>query len=187
MKFRYQVRPALSLVKSGLIFNPESFPGLGFSKMNDNEKLIHHFYTSFAQKDYRAMQDCYADGATFSDEVFQNLNSAQVKAMWEMLISRGKDLQIRFQNVSANEKKGSAEWIANYTFSQTGKKVENRIKADFEFADGKIIKHLDSFDFYKWSSQALGLPGVLLGWTPFLKNKVRNTAMKSLTDFMSSK
>ena len=155
--------------------------------MNDNEKLIHHFYNSFNQRDFKAMQDCYADNATFSDEAFVNLNSAQVKAMWEMLISRGKDLQIRFQNVSADEKSGSCEWIANYTFSKTGRKVENHIKANFEFENGKIVKHLDHFDFYKWSSQALGLPGKLLGWTSFLKNKVRQTAMKSLDDFMNSK
>ena len=154
--------------------------------MNDNEKLIHHFYNSFSRKDYKAMQDCYADNATFSDAVFQNLNSVQVKAMWEMLIKRGKDLELTFKNVSANEKTGSAEWIANYTFSQTGRKVENHIKANFEFENGKIIKHVDSFDFYKWSSQALGLPGKLLGWTSFLQNKVRQTAMKSLDDFMNS-
>ncbi|MCU0238090.1 MAG: nuclear transport factor 2 family protein [Pyrinomonadaceae bacterium] len=152
--------------------------------MNDNEKLIQHFYNSFAQRDYKAMQDCYADDATFSDEAFQNLNSAQVKAMWEMLIKSGKDLEIRFQNVSADEKNGSAEWIANYTFSQTGNKVENRIKANFEFANGKIVKHIDSFDFYKWSSQALGLTGKLLGWTSFLKKKVSEKAMKSLAEFM---
>lgn len=152
--------------------------------MTANQKLINHFYNSFNQRDYKAMQDCYADNATFSDEVFQNLNSAEVRAMWKMLCLRGKDLQIHFQNVTADEKSGSCEWIANYTFSQTGKKVKNQIKASFEFENGKIIKHLDSFDFYKWSSQALGLTGKLLGWTSFLKNKVRQTARKSLTDFM---
>lgn len=133
------------------------------------------------------MQSCYADNATFSDAVFQNLNAAQVKAMWEMLITRGKDLELRFQNIKANEKTGSAEWIANYTFSNTGNKVENHIKANFEFENGKIIKHVDDFDFYRWSSQALGISGKLLGWTSFLKNKVRQKAMKSLDDFMSSK
>lgn len=153
--------------------------------MNDNEKLIQHFYESFKNKDYKAMQSCYADNATFSDAVFQNLNSAQVKAMWEMLISRGKDLELRFQNVTADETTGSAEWIANYTFSQTGKKVENHIKANFEFENGKIIKHIDSFDFYRWSSQALGISGKLLGWTSFLQNKVRQKAMKSLDEFMN--
>lgn len=152
--------------------------------MNDNEKLIQHFYESFKSKDFKAMQSCYADNATFSDAVFQNLNSTQVKAMWEMLITRGKDLELRFQNIQADEKTGSAEWIANYTFSQTGNKVENHIKANFEFENGKIVKHIDDFDFYRWSSQALGISGKLLGWTSFLQNKVRQKAMKSLADFM---
>jgi ketosteroid isomerase-like protein len=155
--------------------------------MNDNEKLIRHFYESFKNKDFKSMQSCYADNATFSDAVFQNLNAAQVRAMWEMLITRGKDLELRFQNIKADEKTGSAEWIANYTFSQTGNKVENHIKANFEFENGKIVKHVDDFDFYKWSSQALGVSGKLLGWTSFLKNKVRQKAMKSLEDFINSK
>ena len=155
--------------------------------MNENEQLIDRFYKSFQDKNYPEMQKCYSDDATFSDEVFQNLNSAQVRAMWEMLISRGKDLQIRFQNVSADEKRGSCEWTADYTFSQTGRKVENKIKANFEFENGKIVKHLDSFDFYKWSKQALGLSGILLGRTSFFKTKVQKTAMKSLTDFMNKK
>lgn len=154
--------------------------------MNDNEKLIHHFYNSFQQKDYAEMQKCYADNAVFSDEAFQNLNSAQVKAMWKMLCLRGKDLELKFSNVTADEKKGSAEWIANYTFSKTGRKVENHIKANFEFENGKIVKHIDKFDFYKWISQALGFSGVLLGWTSFMQNKVRQTAMKSLHDFMET-
>lgn len=154
--------------------------------MNDNEKLIQHFYESFKNKDYKAMQTCYADNATFSDAAFQNLNSAQVKAMWEMLIKRGKDLELRFQNIKADEKTGSAEWIANYTFSQTGNKVENHIKANFEFENGKIVKHIDSFDFYKWSSQALGLSGKLLGWTSFLQKQVQQKALKSLEEFMNS-
>ena len=155
--------------------------------MNDNEKLIHHFYNSFKQRDYAEMQKCYADDATFSDEAFQNLNATQVRAMWKMLCLRGKDLELTFQNVTADEKSGSAEWIAKYTFSQTGRKVVNHIKANFEFENGKIVKHIDDFDFYRWSSQALGMSGKLLGWTSFLQNKVRQKAMKSLEDFMKAK
>lgn len=155
--------------------------------MNDNEKLIAHFYDSFARKDYKAMQECYAETATFSDAVFPNLDSTRVKAMWEMLCKKGKDLELEYKNVSADEKRGSCEWIATYTFSQTGKKVENHIKANFEFENGKIVRHIDSFDFYKWSSQALGLPGILLGWTPFLKNKVQKTAAKNLEEFIMSR
>lgn len=155
--------------------------------MNQNEQLITKFYQAFQNKDYSTMQSCYADDATFSDEVFVNLNSSEVKAMWEMLIRRGKDLQLEFKNVSANEKTGNAEWIATYTFSATGKTVINHIYASFEFENGKIIKHVDRFSFYKWSKQALGLMGLLLGWTPFLKRKIRIQALKNLNEFISKR
>ncbi|MFX7804557.1 nuclear transport factor 2 family protein, partial [Acinetobacter baumannii] len=77
----------------------------------------------------------------------------------------------------------SAQWVASYTFSATGRKVINRINANFEIEDGKITKHTDSFSFYRWSSQALGLIGILLGWTPFLQQKVQKNARQSLTAY----
>jgi hypothetical protein len=64
--------------------------------------------------------------------------------------------------------------------------VVNYITANFIFENGKIVKHADSFNFYNWSKQAFGITGLLLGWTPFLKNKVGKTAMKSLDDYMSN-
>jgi len=153
--------------------------------MNNNEKLIHSFYTAFQNKDYASMQTCYADTATFSDSVFANLNAEQTRAMWEMLIKSGSDLRLEFKHIKADDKKGSAEWTAYYTFSKTGNKVVNKIKADFKFSEGKIVKHTDVFDFYTWARQALGLPGILLGWTPFMKNKIRKTAMGNLERFMA--
>lgn len=152
--------------------------------MNANEQLIHHFYTCFKNKDYKGMQACYADDATFSDDVFKNLNSSQVKAMWQMLISKSKDMRIEFGQISANEKTGKAHWDAYYTFSSTGKKVINKIDANFEFENGKIVKHTDDFNFYTWAKQALGTTGLLLGWTGFLKNKIQTTAMANLEKFM---
>lgn len=152
--------------------------------MTSNQELISTFYKAFQNKDYTVMQECYAADAIFNDEVFKNLDAAQVKAMWEMLIKRGKDLQLEFKNIAADDISGSAEWTATYTFSQTKRKVVNRIKANFIFENGKIIKHTDHFDFYKWTKQALGLKGFLLGWTGFLRNKVRQTAMKNLEVYM---
>jgi ketosteroid isomerase-like protein len=153
--------------------------------MTQNEELINTFYTCFKNKDFRGMQACYADNAVFNDCVFQNLNAALVKAMWEMFCKNGKDLNIEFSNVTAENNKGGADWVARYTFSATGKKVVNRIKANFIFENGKFQRHYDSFDFHKWASQALGIPGFLLGWTPFVRNKVRKAAMKNLIAFMN--
>ncbi len=155
--------------------------------MNANQQLITTFYQAFQNKDYKAMQNCYADGAVFNDPVFTNLNAPEVKAMWQMFCVKGKDLQIQFQNIQADEKNGSAEWIANYTFSKTNNKVVNYIKANFNFENGKIVKHTDEFNFYKWARQALGTTGLLLGWTPLIKTKVRREALKNLTAFIESK
>lgn len=155
--------------------------------MTANTQLIEQFYTAFQKKDYKAMQDCYADKATFSDPVFQNLNAEQVRAMWEMLCLRGKDLEIDFKEVRANESDGSAVWIARYTFSSTGRYVVNHINARFKFENGKIVEHTDQFNFHRWCGQALGLAGRLLGWTPLIRNKVQRSAMAALNDFIRKK
>ena len=152
--------------------------------MTNNEQLITGFYESFQNKDYKAMQYCYAEDAIFSDAIFKNLDSKQVKAMWEMLIKRGKDFSLTFDNIKAGENAGSAEWVATYTFSATNRKVINHVKANFVFENNKIIKRWDDFNFYKWSRQALGLPGLLLGWTPFFKSKVRRLALNGLDAYL---
>lgn len=154
--------------------------------MITNEELIRHFYTSFQNKDVKAMQNCYADSATFSDPVFSNLNANQVRAMWAMLIKSGKDMRIEFKNISGNETGASAEWDAYYTFSATGNKVINRIKASFLIENGKIIKHTDDFNFHTWAKQALGFTGLVLGWTGFLRNKISTKAKGNLEAFMAS-
>lgn len=51
-------------------------------------------------------------------------------------------------------------------------------------ADGKIIEHTDEFSLYRWMRQALGLPGILLGWSGFMQNKVRRGARQKLQQFM---
>lgn len=132
------------------------------------------------------MQRCYADNATFSDPVFQQLNAQQARKMWEMLLKRGKDLTLEFSNVQAGEREGSAEWQAFYTFSATGRKVKNVIHAKFVFENGKIVQHHDHFNLYKWMRQAFGFSGLLFGWTSFLQASVRMKAKKNLAHFMSA-
>lgn len=149
-----------------------------------NKDLIIKFYEAFSQKDYKTMSDCYHDDVSFRDEAF-TLKGKEASAMWHMLCVRGKDLSLSFSDVEANEEAGSAHWEAKYTFSQTKRKVHNKIDAQFKFKDGKIIEHIDSFDFWAWSKQALGTPGLILGWSGFLKNKVKQQAAESLNAFIS--
>ena len=84
----------------------------------------------------------------------------------------------------ADDTTGTAHWLANYTFTQTGRKVHNDVRASFRFADGLIAEHDDSFGFHTWARQALGPPGLLLGWTPIIQGPVRRRARASLDEFM---
>ena len=153
--------------------------------MHPNEQLIDTFYNAFAAKNYAAMQACYQPTATFEDAVF-TLKGKEVGAMWHMLSEGGADLQASHRDVHADDTTGRAHWEARYTFSSTGRMVHNIIEAEFQFQAGRIAAHHDHFSFWRWSSQALGPSGVLLGWTPFLHSKVRATARARLDRFIQS-
>jgi len=147
---------------------------------------IERFYAAFARLDSDAMTACYAEDARFDDEVFALAGRRQIGGMWAMLCSgtRAKGLaQWRLQASDITEH--GAHWEAHYLFPATGRVVHNRIDAEFEFdAQGSIVRHRDRFDIWRWSRQALGLPGWLLGWTPFLRHKVRAQAAANLRRFL---
>ncbi|MQQ33723.1 DUF4440 domain-containing protein [Pseudomonas sp. SZ57] len=152
-----------------------------------NSALITRFYEAFAQLDAEAMSACYTDDVLFSDPAFGELRGAQVGDMWRMLTSRAKDFSVVFDQVRADDQTGSAHWVATYLFSQTGRTVVNDIQARFVFRDGKICEHRDNFDMWRWSRQALGLKGLLLGWTPLVRNAVRAQALKGLKTFSENR
>lgn len=155
--------------------------------MNRNEELLVKFYSSFQKKDYKAMQDCYADKVIFYDPVFEDLVDDEVRLMWEMLCKRAADLTIEFDNASADEEYGTCDWTARYTFAKTGRKVVNNIRAHMRFKDGKIIEHTDQFKLSNWCRQALGLPGVLFGAMSWFQKKVRRSAQQNLYDYIVAK
>jgi ketosteroid isomerase-like protein len=153
--------------------------------MHAHEKLIRDFYAAFAARDGEAMARCYHPEIVFSDPAFPLLKGAEASGMWKMLVARGKDLELTLVEASADENGGRAIWEARYTFSQTGRRVVNRISAMFAFRDGLIVRHIDNFPFWKWSSQALGPIGLLLGWSLPIKMLVRKKAAASLASFMA--
>ncbi|MBK9175871.1 MAG: nuclear transport factor 2 family protein [Flavobacteriales bacterium] len=142
--------------------------------------VIQRFYEAFVARDAAAMASCYASDARFSDPAFGDLDAAQVRAMWKMLLGRSNDLRVKHRVLTEDARRGTAEWHAFYTFSGTGRKVHNIIRSEFELRDGLIVRQRDHFDFWRWSRQALGITGLLLGWTPLLRAKVRRTARAAL-------
>jgi hypothetical protein len=152
--------------------------------MHPNVELLQRFYLAFSRRDHATMAACYHPEVHFTDEVFE-LNGWKAAAMWRMLCVRGADLRIEFGNLQADDARGRAHWEAWYSFSLTKRKVHNIIDAEFEFRDGLILRHVDRFDFYRWSRQALGLPGLLLGWTDKVRAKVKATAAANLDAFIA--
>jgi SnoaL-like domain len=159
--------------------------------MHANHRLLNNFYASFARLDAEAMAACYAPDARFDDEAFSLRGHEEVAGMWRMLCAatrdKGADVwKLSFSGVEAGAISGKARWVADYRFSATGRLVHNVIDSRFEFnADGLIQRQRDKFDLWAWSRQALGAPGLLLGWTPFLRRKIRAQAAANLEKYIA--
>ena len=153
--------------------------------MHPHEALLRRFYEAFQARDAAAMGACYHDDAIFMDPAFGRLKADEVRAMWIMLAARATELEITFEVRHADEGSGAVHWEARYPFSKTGRRVHNKIEAQFGFHEGKILAHRDQFDLWTWSRQALGLPGLLLGWSPWMKAKIQREARMQLAKWIS--
>ena len=150
--------------------------------MSQNTELLQRFYSAFQQRDWHTMAECYHPNASFKDPIFQ-LNGSDIGMMWRMLCERAQNFELDFQLKDIKEDHALVAWQANYIFSTTGRMVKNRIEASITFKDGLIYTHQDTFNFWRWSSQALGVSGLILGWTPVVKNKVSEQANAQLDKF----
>lgn len=168
--------------KTGAAGNP-AFHQTEFA-MPEDDSIIRNFFHCFSERDHAGMIACYHPEVRFRDEIF-DLQGKQACAMWHMLCESGKDLSVSFSEINADDVQGSARWEATYTFS-SGRKVHNIIQSRFWFKEGKIGRHEDRFDFWRWSRQAIGPMGLIFGWSPFLRNAVAQKAAISLSKFIKN-
>jgi ketosteroid isomerase-like protein len=156
--------------------------------MPANTETIERLYAALDAKDGETMASLYAPDATFEDPAFGELHGHEVGDMWRMLCSQAKDLAVTASDVQADDATGSASWVARYTFSQTGRPVENRVTARFRFTDdGQIADHRDSFSMLKWAPQALGPVGYLLGSNPVGRGLMQKRARGTLDAWRSKR
>jgi ketosteroid isomerase-like protein len=156
--------------------------------MTTNADIISKFYAAFQQLDYKTMNSCYSDDIVFNDPAFGLLRGEEAKAMWEMLCKNAKDFSLTFSNIQLlDEEYATCNWVATYTFSKTGNKVVNYIKAYMKLKDGKIVEHSDGFKLSAWAAQALGWKGALFGWMGWMKRKIQLNARKNLIAFIEKK
>ena len=151
----------------------------------NRDEIIHKFYSAFQKLDHTGMNSCYGGEIVFFDPVFGLLNGNEVREMWKMLCTNATDLTLTYDNIQhLDEEYSTCDWVATYTFSTTGKKVTNAIKAHMRFAGGRIVEHSDGFSLHKWSSQAFGCSGWLLGWNTVFQRKIQNRSRRALLQFM---
>ena len=157
------------------------------------KRTIERLYAAFSNLDGAGMEACYAERARFEDEAFTLSGQRQIGAMWRMLCDGARmqgiaHWRLEVRDVRANAAKGRAHWEARYLYGPGRRKVHNRVDAEFEFDDdGLIVRHRDRFGMWNWSRQALGLPGLLLGWTPWLRAKVRRQAGQQLQRYVEKR
>lgn len=183
------------LEDSGLANNNHS-PEKSGNLTGPDVAVARAFYDAFSRHDGESMAQMYDRDARFFDPVFRELDRESVQDMWRMLCRRSKDLRIEYQIVSTDPEgtiKGTMEgyvtvrWDAYYTFKKTGRKVHNIVTSRLLIKNGKIFSQDDDFDLYRWTRQAFGILGVIVGWTPMFHNKVHAFAISGLKEFRSQK
>ena len=144
------------------------------------------FYSAFARHDTKTMTDLYVDSnePIFSDPIFQNLTSREVKGMWQMLVSAGHDLGIQYQIESSDNNTATVYWTADYTYSSTGRHVTNHVRSTLFVQNGKIVNQVDEFDLCAWTTQALGtVKGYMACYFP---SSLRSQARATLEQYLKA-
>lgn len=150
------------------------------------KKIADRFYSAFAKGDAETMNSLYADQVEFEDPAFGKLKGDRAKMMWNMLLERSQgNLKIDYTIIESTENTALVNWEARYPFSKTGRQIHNKISAHLTIEDGKIIKHTDHFNLWKWSQQAFGIKGLMMGWTPFFRKKLQQQTRGLLVKFMN--
>ncbi len=152
--------------------------------MNYTE-IITEFYNNFSEGNAQGMTQYYHKDIVFNDPIFGTLKKERAFKMWEMLLSKKSEhTTISFDNIIEKEGFITVNWTATYLFGPQQRKVVNNVLATFRFQENKIIEHSDSFDLWKWTRQALGTSGYLMGWSSFMQKKIQHKMELQLDDFI---
>lgn len=150
-----------------------------------NSEIIHNFYQSFSEGNAERMIANYHENIEFKDPAFGTLKGARAKNMWRMLLSRNNDIQISYEILEVTKTSAKVNWTARYNYGPQQRKVINHVTAYINFENAKIIKHTDEFSLWIWSRQALGISGLFLGWTGFMKKKIQQKTSHLLENYIS--
>ena len=144
----------------------------------ETRAVLDRFYGALTRGDAETMAGLYAPEAHFQDAVF-TLDGPDIGAMWRTLLGRARDFSVTYTIAQIAPGRGSVEWTARYLFG--GKHpVINVILSELKLENGLIVDQRDAFDFPRWASQALGLPGRLFGRFGWFQRAVQRKARARL-------
>ena len=88
--------------------------------MHPHQQRIEIFYSAFARLDAQTMAQCYAEDASFEDEVFSLQGRRDVAGMWRMLCqatqAKGADVwQLKYRDLQADAAGGRAHYLLGWT------------------------------------------------------------------------
>ncbi|KAG8751620.1 hypothetical protein FRC14_007723 [Serendipita sp. 396] len=175
--------------------------------VTSGEQLVEKYLAAYKAYDLAAMDACTDPEFTFSDPAFPSLNckyeprsswpighpnfvsvAKQAKGMFSMFVNnREKNkMELEYKDIKKgiNDLTYTATYTVRYIF--TGRPVTNVIQSTFTISptSNLLLSQVDAFPFYTWAKQALGLPGLLLGWTGYLQSQVQHNAGQSLEKYM---
>lgn len=151
--------------------------------MSKEAQIVKEFYKALSKGDYQKVNSLYHDDAKYRDEIF-DLRGKEINALWYTATRPEMNLIAHCKSLKVDGDRVTTDWNISYTIDTLNRKVELDETGVFQFQDGKIINHKDSYDFWSWCAQSLGFIGKALGWSQWLKNRVRNQAKKSVLSNM---
>ncbi|WP_034924172.1 nuclear transport factor 2 family protein [Gillisia sp. CAL575] len=153
-----------------------------------HKELIQKFYNSFSDGNAKGMIACYHKDIIFQDPAFGILRGKRAKDMWEMLLSnKDSNASINYEILEVDDKRAKIFWKAEYKYGPKRRAVVNEVTANFIFKDGKILKHIDDFNLWAWSKQALGASGYLLGWSSYMKHQIQKKTEGLLSTYIDKR
>ena len=158
--------------------------------MNRPIDTLQTFYHAFLALDARKMSACYAADARFADPLMRVEGRDGIGSMWQMLcdaiVSNGRaDWRLLVGELQIEGERGHVHWEPKYRFGSDDQRVHNLIDSSFTFNEqGLIASQHDRYDLWRWSRQALGTRGTLLGWMPWFRARLRERAARHLEAWM---
>lgn len=146
-------------------------------------EVIKKFFTSLQEKKGDVLLSCYAPDAVFSDPLHGLLDAEMLFKKWHLFLEQAQELELTYGPITVlDDEYFTSDWAMSYAKSPMGKKLKVKLKGKsfFRLKDLQIIEHSDAYRFSTLIAQTHGWKGYWLGWTGYMKRKVKLEALEEL-------